>query len=286
MPRPILVLGATGLLGSTLVPAWRAAGREVLAHGHSASHVPVDLVLDLADAAATAAALAALGPAVILNLAAWADVDRCERDLEGATLVNATVPGRLAALAAARPGTTLIHLGTDQVYARAGPSPEDRAGPVNVYGYSKLAGDLAAARLGGTVLRTNFFGPSRRPGRTSQSDWYAAAFRERRPITLFTDIAFSPLHMDTLAALVARVVDDPEPGIFNLGSREGMTKRDFGRALARHLGLDASAARDGLSTDARMAAPRPADTRMDCARFEARWGVTLPTLASELARLA
>jgi dTDP-4-dehydrorhamnose reductase len=107
--------------------------------------------LDIADEAAVVAAVRALGPEVVVNAAAWTDVDGCESDPDRAHLVNALGPWWLAR-ACRDVGAGLVHVSTDYVYD--GDAPRDGAGeprpwtevdpvaPRSVYGTSKLAGEI------------------------------------------------------------------------------------------------------------------------------------------------
>lgn len=280
MTRPILVTGATGLLGGTLVPVWRAAGRPVVTHGHSK---PADHRADLADPAAARELVASASPAFVVNCAGLTNVDACEADHHGAYRANALAT-RYLAEACRDHGATLVHLSTDQVYATPGPSPEDAVTVSNVYGLSKLAGEAWVLALGFTVLRTNLIGPSHTPGRVSQSDWYLDALRGGASVTFFEDIRFNPLRMTTVAGAIGRVLDDPAPGLFNLTATAGLSKAGFGLALAEAFGLPTDHVTVGRSTDIPQFAGRPKDTRGDPARFVKRWG-PLPTLAEEAAAL-
>jgi dTDP-4-dehydrorhamnose reductase len=132
------------------------------------------------------------------------------------------------------------------------------------------------------VLRTNFFGKSQRPGRTSFTDWLATALRRQDPLTVFDDVLFSPLSLDRLCDLIMLAAERRVAGVFNLGSREGMSKADFAFVFADALGLSTASVRRGRSTDAALAARRPTDMRMDCSRFERTFGLTLPSLRDEL----
>jgi dTDP-4-dehydrorhamnose reductase len=276
MTRSILVTGATGLLGGTLTRRWREEGRPVLTHGHSK---PADHRADLADAAAARGLLVAADPAFVVNCAGLTNVDACEQDRHGAYLANGLATENLAR-ACREHGATLLHLSTDQVYATPGPSPEEAVTVSNVYGLSKLAGEAWALGLGYTVLRTNLIGPSDTEGRVSQSDWYLNALRGEQPVTFFDDIHFNPLRMTTVAAALARVMEDPEPGLFNLTATEGLSKAGFGLALAEYFRLPRDHVTVGKSTDIPQFAGRPKDTQGDPARFVARWGA-LPTLREE-----
>lgn len=280
MARRILVTGATGLLGPYLLDAARSLGTAV-ASGRGGG----DARCDLTDPGAVLRLLRAVEPDVVIHAAALTDVDLCQRDPDLARRLNAETAANLAR---ALPDDAVLALvSTDQVYPdRAGPHEEDGVGPVNVYGRSKLEGEQAVlARPNALVLRTNLFGPSRTPGRRSLSDWAADAFRGGGPVTLFTDSFFSPLHMTTLAALVAEAVARDLRGVFNLGSRDGMSKAEFALAVAARLGLPTDRAElcEGAALPAR--APRPRDMRMAVTRLEEALGRRMPTLAEEIARL-
>jgi len=283
MPEPdprVLVTGATGLLGPYLADAFAVGATVVTTSRHGG-----DLPGDLTSAAEARRILTDADPTVVVHAAALTDVDRCEHDQGEADAVNRAAVDHLAsALAADR---VLVVVSTDQVYPdRPGPHREGTEAPVNVYGRSKLAGERAAGRHpGALVLRTNFFGPSRSPGRESLSDWVAVRMAAGDAITLFEDVWFNPLHAATLAALAAAAVGAGLRGVFNVGSRVGCTKETFGLAVARHLGLPTDRARTGRSDDEPSRAPRPHDLRMDVRRFEEALGVALPDTRHEVERL-
>ena len=99
--------------------------------------------LDITDPAAVAAAVA--GVDVVINAAAWTDVDGAEADEAAATAINGAGVAHLARACAAA-GARLVHVSTDYVFPgdAAAPYPEDApTGPVNAYGRGKLAGEEA-----------------------------------------------------------------------------------------------------------------------------------------------
>ena len=275
----IVVTGASGLLGPYLLAAGAAHGTPI---GLSRTG---DVPCDLADAGAVRATLAQLQPDLVVHAAGYTDVDGCERDPERAELANHLAAANI--VSALAPSATLVHISTDQVYPDHGaPHREGNEAPVNAYGRSKLAGERAAlAHPATAVLRTNFFGASRTAGRTSLSDFVTNSLRAGRPTPLFVDTWFSPLHMQTLADLVFEVAQRGLRGVFNAGSRDGVSKRDFGHLVAQHLCLSTATAQDTSFRAAPHRAPRPADLRMDVARLEAALGRSLPTLAAEVRHL-
>ena len=276
----VLVTGARGLLGSTLVPHLQARGHTVLRLGRAGE---VEVRADLCDVDQVFRALDKAKPDVIMNLAALADVDECERSTQSAYLMNVRIVENLADWIK-RSGTHchLIQISTDQVYEGSGPHAETDIRLTNFYGFSKYAGELAAAVVPSTILRTNFFGPSRCPGRTSLSDWLVQALTNGDAITVFDDARFSPLSLQHLAELLEPLVEKRLPGIYNLGSAHGMSKADFAFVLAEVLGLPTANMRRGNSGQAALTAYRPQDMRMDSLRFETAFGVRLPALSEEI----
>ena len=131
----LLVLGANGQVGKALVAACEKAGIPCRGLGHAEC--------EIADRLAVQAAVK--GRDIVVNCAAYTAVDKAETEAELAHRVNALGAGNVAA-ACAQAGVPLIHLSTDYVFdgAHAAPAGEDDAPhPLNVYGHSKLAGELA-----------------------------------------------------------------------------------------------------------------------------------------------
>lgn len=284
----VIVFGASGLLGASLVPALRARGHNVLAQGRGED---ADLRLNPSDRETVAAALAAHRPAAVVNLVAATNVDLCETQPELAWQANvsvvAAIADGIAALGtdpAARPH--LVHVSTDQVYDGRGPHAEDEVHPINVYGLSKYTGDLLAERVSATVLRSNFYGRSRCAGRVSFSDWLVRNLREKTPITVFDDVKFSAVHIDTLCAIIARSIERRPAGIFNAGCRDGISKADFALALARALGLTTDHVRVGSSADVALKARRPLDMTVQVARLEAALDLQCPVMSGEIEHTA
>lgn len=241
--------------------------------------------LDPLDAAALRACITGGGFDAVVNLAAATNVDRCEDDPQGAFIANVRVVELLAEALAAVDGPRAPHLvqvSSDQVYDGAGPHSEPQASPCNVYALSKYAGELAAAKIGATVLRTNLFGRSHAVGRTSLSDWVVSSLRSHAPITVFDDVLFSPLHTDTLTDVIERAIRERHAGTFNAGASNGLSKADFAIALAARLGLPTGSMTVGKSSGAKLRARRPLDMRMNTSLLERTFGINAPTLESQI----
>jgi dTDP-4-dehydrorhamnose reductase len=280
MAKRWLITGATGLLSDYLIETCGKHG-AVTTTARSGG----DRRCDLTDRAAVRSLLSDVAPDVVVHAAGLTDVDRCEREPDRACAANRDASANIASQLPS--SARLVFVSTDQVYPDiAGPHAEDAVGPVNIYGRSKLAGEQAALQHpGALVLRTNFFGPSRREGRASLSDFVIRSLSARQNATFFSDILFSPLHMATLAALVVEAVERGMTGVFNAGCRAGASKADFALAVARHKGLQTETSRLGNSTVLPDRAPRPKDMRMAVGRIEQALGRPMPTLDEEVAKL-
>ena len=276
----ILVTGAQGLLGCTLVPYLIVRGHEVFRHSRKGIG---DVRADLSDADQVNSALNKVMPEVVVNLAACTNVDECERYPNVAYLANVRIVENLVAwIRRSGSGCHLVHISTDQLYDGNGQHKESDIKITNYYGFSKYAGELAAAMTASTVLRTNFFGPSLCNSRSSYSDWLVESLTQQKAITVFDDICFSPLSLRCLVEQLEMVVMQRRPGVFNLGSKEGMSKADFAFMIAKVLGFKTNQLIRGTSGDVQLIARRPKNMRMDSSRFEKIFGVELPTLMDEI----
>ena len=129
--QKMLILGASGMLGHDLQEVYPAA----VCRGHE---------LDITDEAAVSSFILDLKPSLVINAAAFTNVDGCEEEQELAFAVNGEGPGYVAA-ACHGVGATLVHYSTDYVFDGLQESYEesDTPNPINVYGASKLRGEQA-----------------------------------------------------------------------------------------------------------------------------------------------
>jgi dTDP-4-dehydrorhamnose reductase len=280
----VIVFGAMGLLGANLVPLLRARGHNVLTQSRDSGG---DLCLNPFDHVAVVAALTMYRPAAVINLVAATNVDECETQTELAWKANAGVvaaisEGIMALYNGPSPRPHLVHISTDQVYDGQGPHSEGEVNPINVYGLSKYTGELLADRVGATVLRSNFYGRSRCLGRLSFSDWLVKSFRDKAAITVFDDIKFSALHIDTLCDIVEQCIGRRPKGVFNAGCRDSISKAGFALALASELGLSTNQVTVGRSTDVLLKARRPLDMSLQVSKLENILNFKLPIIKSQI----
>jgi len=276
----VLVTGATGFLGPYLMESFGSLGRVI-----GVARSSTDCLCDLTDRSAVKSLLQEIKPDAVVHAAALTDVDQCEREPARAMQVNRDATANLVDHLPA--ATAFLYVSTDQVYPGDGaPHVEGHEGPVNVYGASKLAGEVVARRHArALVLRTNLFGISRGQKSASLVDFLVKSFRKGDPITLFTDIFFSPLHVETMARIAGECIQKNLMGTFNIGSHDGMSKSAFALAVAHHMDMPAGNAHNGTSASFPARAPRPSDMRMDVSRIEKAIDRRMPTLAYEIKKL-
>lgn len=284
----ILVLGASGQVGSeTMLADW---GPDTVLIGLARPDV------DMAHPGMIDAAMAAHAPDLVVNATAYTAVDKAESERETAFAVNRDGPARLAALCAER-GAALIHISTDYVFDGSKPTPyveSDPVCPISVYGASKEAGEAAvrAACPRHVILRTswvyaahgaNFVKTMLRLGR--ERDELGIVADQTGAPTSATDIATAIV---AIAKQISKSPDSVVWGTYNLTGAGATTWHGFAdrifqrleRAEGRRPRLRAIA-----TTDYPTPASRPANSRLDCARVRAVFGVTLPAWEDSLDRV-
>lgn len=273
----ILVTGASGLLGSSLVPHLKKCGFKVVTHAHVAK---ADVNFDLADITKTHGYLEQLKPDVIVNLVGQTNVELCENQVCLAHLANTrTVEALVGWRQKSNLNTHLVQISTDHVYDGMGLHNEDDVAITNNYAFSKYAGELAALRVPSTILRTNFIGRSNVENRESLSDWIFNSIVAGKKIQVLDDVYFSPLSMTTLVEMIALVVQKKPLGIFNLGSTNGISKADFAFSFAELLKFPTgNIDRIKICEANFFRAYRPSNMQMDSSKFENEFGVRLPKI--------
>jgi len=277
----ILIAGATGLLGSSLTPYLSEKGHEVITVG---MRKEATFSADLTNHHEAFKIINLSQPELVINLIANTNVDLCESDINLAYRLNVLpIQNICNVVNSLIPNAHVIHLSSDMLYDGSGPQKESEIALRNIYSLSKFASELVVSKIQGTVLRTNFFGKSRCKDRVSFTDWIYQALLSEDHINLFDNVYFSPLSMKTLCEMINLVTDKRPIGIYNLGSRNGMSKADFAFVFAKFLNLSTEKMnRVPFKKLDNITARRPNDMRMDSGLFEQELHIQLPNLIDEI----
>jgi dTDP-4-dehydrorhamnose reductase len=283
--KKILITGANGLLGSSLAPCLKNAGYSVIRHAHTTR---ADVMFDLSDRTKSYEFLDKINPDVIINLVSLTNVELCEEQIEIAYLLNTQTVENLANwINSSKSDCHLVQISTDHVYDGIGIHIEDKVTITNNYALSKYAGELAAAQVPSTILRTNFVGRSKAGNRESLTDWVYNSLINKKYIQVLDDVFFSPLSIETLVEMIKLTVQKKQIGTFNLGSRIGMSKAAFGYAFAEFLKLPTNTMTRISSSQATfLKTYRPKNMCMDSSKFEETFNVELPKLTNLIKPLA
>ena len=236
-----------------------------------------------------AAAVMSHRPAIVVNAAAYTAVDAAEADQAAAERANASGPGLVAA-ACRELGIPFIHVSTDYVFdgLKGAPYREDDAtSPTGVYGATKLAGEHAvlAAHPDAVILRTAWVYATH--GRNFLLTMLNAA-RRLPTLRVVADQKGAPTNADDLAVATLVVAnrllsaDGQEHalrGIYHAAGQGETTWHGFATAIFGHAAKHGwpIPAVDAIATaDWPTPARRPPDSRLDCAKLEAGFGVRLP----------
>ena len=278
----ILITGAGGMLGHDVQRACEAAGHEPVALTRSS--------LDITDPAAVAAAVAAAAPDVVVNCAAWTDVDGAESASDEALAVNGTGAGHVAAAAHAA-GAWTIHVSSDYVFDGAKSEPyleSDPVAPVSSYGRSKLAGERAVAAVAPdrhTVVRSSWlFGAH---GKCFPKTILRLA-DERDELTVVADQVGCPTFTGHLAAALVELAEAPREGILHMAAAGSCSWCEFAAAIVAAAGARCLVRPIGTAeypTPARRPAYSVLASERDAPRLPA-WDAGLSAFLSELAAVA
>lgn len=278
----ILLLGKNGQVGYELQRSLVPLGTLVAISRH-------DTGGDLSQPQAVAERIIQERPQVIVNAAAYTDVDKAECDAEMCRIVNA-IAVKAMAQAAANLGALLVHYSTDYVFSGVGKRPwleADLPDPLNVYGQTKLEAEqmISASGCQHLVFRTSWVYGSR--GRNFAETILRLA-QEREQLQVINDQYGAPTGADLIADVSAHVLRatlaNPElDGFYHLvaaGETSWYNYAIYCIEQARAAGLPIKVRSDGVravpSSVFRMKAQRPCNSRLSIAKLQQQFGLQMP----------
>jgi dTDP-4-dehydrorhamnose reductase len=240
----LLLTGASGLLGLNL--ALEAMGEhEVIGIDRGKLRSAPFRVMrsDFLQAKEIDSILDSTNPDWLINCAALANLEECERHPDQAYQLNAEFPAALANVCAKR-NIKFIHLSTDAVFDGTKDDAyieADEPNPLGVYSQTKLEGERAvqSANPKAIVARVNFYGWSL-GGRRSLGEFFVNNLSEGKNINGFTDVIFCPMWVNHLSQTLIAMLEKNLSGLYHVVGAQAMSKYQFGVEVARKFGLRVS----------------------------------------------
>jgi dTDP-4-dehydrorhamnose reductase len=271
-----LIVGAAGQLGSAMAEGL-SRRPEVVAMTRQE--------LDIADTTAARDLVTSVCPDIIVNCAAYNQVDAAEQDALSALSANAWGVRTLAGVAT-EIGATLVHYSTDFVFDGTASRPyveEDTPNPRSTYACSKLLGEwLAQDTPQHYVLRVEslFGGPQAR----SSVDRMLAAIRAGQEVRAFADRTVSPSYVPDVVAATAELLDRGSPfGLYHCVNTGWTDWATLARELAALAGRPDAVIRETRMADANLIASRPQFAALLNQKL-AREGIVMPSWQDALTR--
>lgn len=233
MKMKILVTGSRGMLAHDLIP--------ILKERHDVT-APQEEALDITKRESIKQIIKDVSPDIVINCAAYTNVDKAEEEREKAFFINGTGVQNLA-LVCADSNIPLCHISTDYVFdgKKGAPyTPFDNTDPINTYGESKLAGEKYMQWIMNRfyILRTSWlYG---RGGNNFVSTITRVA-KERPEISVVYDQVGSPTSTVTISHAIERLIETGAYGIYHFTDRTdgGISWHDFAKEIVRLSGLNA-----------------------------------------------
>jgi dTDP-4-dehydrorhamnose reductase len=255
----VIILGGRGMLGSDLVVACQRRGFDITALDLPDFDITNDQQLENIVRSAS----------IVVNCAAYTDVDKAESESEPAYLINGTAVGHLGALAR-EANVWVLHTSTDFVFDGKSERPyveTDRPNPINAYGRSKLAGEQLLVESGcrHCIMRIQWtYGLGGKNFVTKLIE-RAKADKELRVVD---DQIGSPTATTEVAKVICELLRKKPEGIFHFASSGYVSRFDMAKFIFDK--VDVSVELNGCkSTDFASAAARPLNSCFNCSKIEA-----------------
>jgi dTDP-4-dehydrorhamnose reductase len=282
----LLITGASGLLGINLAMETMREHEVIGVDRGKLKSAPFLVIkTNFYNSRAFDPMLDSTQPDWVINCAALANLDECEKHPDQARILNINLPRELAESCALR-NIPFIHLSTDAVFAgtKEGTYTEDdEPDPLGVYAQTKLEGERAVQKANpqAIIARVNFFGWSL-TNRRSLGEFFVNNLSEGRNVNGFTDVTFCPMWVNHLSRTLVEMLEKDLHGLYHVVGAQAMNKYQFGVEVARKFGLRESLISPQSVESSSLTAKRSHNLHLSVHKLSTALGHELPEFSTGL----
>tara|TARA_B100000795_G_C22777866_1_gene430866 strand:+ start:676 stop:1527 length:852 start_codon:yes stop_codon:yes gene_type:complete len=274
----VVIFGGTGLLGKSIYDLFKSKNFQCY---RSSLKKNSEFKSDLLSKEKISKFIKKIKPNLIINCAGETDVNLCNKDFKIAYKSNVlTVRNITNSLNEVNANCLFIQISTDQVYESSKknkPKKENETSISNGYGASKFLGEIESLKYKKTlILRTNFFGKSKSVNRNSYTDFIISNLSRKNKIKIPSNVFFNPINQESLSLIIFELYKKNVTGIFNIGSKNNISKLNFAKKIANKFKLDKkylSSYKSDYSLH-----QRPLNTFMNTEKLKNKIKINIPTV--------
>jgi len=260
MLKKIFITGASGQLGNSVLNQlnrkFELLATDININQHDTFNIPFS-ILDITNIENIKNVLSKFNPDVIINLAAFTDVDGCELNPKKAYLLNT----KSVEMLAKDFGGQFIQISTDYIFdGNNGPySEDDVTNPISIYGKTKLEAEkvLHDLKINYCIIRTNILFDYHYGTQASFLKWVVDSLQSGKAINIVNDQWNNPTWTVNLAEFIELVIDKNVKGIYNYGGADYLNRLEFAQIISNIFNLDKTLISPISTGSLNQIAPRP-----------------------------
>lgn len=281
--KTVFITGANGLLGQAIISLFTretdyelitssVEDKPFLEYGHKYEK------LDITNKEEVKKLIGYYEPNVIINCAAFTEVDKCETERELCWRLNVDGVKNII-IASKKCDAKIIHFSTDYIFdGKNGPYTEDATpNPLSFYGRSKLASEnaLISSGIEHVIIRTMVLYGIGNSIKKNFALWLVETLKKKQPVTIVTDQIGNSTIADDLAYGTYKIIEKNRTGIYNIAGKDILSRYDFALKLCEVFGFDKKLVSPILTSDLSQPAPRPLNSGLIVLKAEADLGIKL-----------
>lgn len=281
--KKILILGSSGSLGNKLYKELKKIKGAKLFHTGLKKRK-----IDIFQKKSFSNYISYINPDLIINCVAYVNIEKCEKHKSISYKINYELLIDIFLIKKQKSlKFKLIHFSTDQFYNQKLFKLNNEKSKINLlnnYSIHKRMAELECIKNQSLIFRINFFGKTR--NNKTFSDWIFNNFKNKKKKTvyLFKDVYFNPLTITSISKIISSIIIDEKysyKGIYNLGSKNFISKSDFAVIFKTKLGLS-NKNYQLINVNDLMKVKRPNNMSMDVEKFEKKFNIKLPLIEKEI----